>query len=808
MGAKNLLWKLAGLRFRERTLSLLWGAARLGALVVGVVLFACLFDWAVDDAVTVNAFGDAQDVPDTRLLLLWLMLVLGVLAILTGLFWIVVPLASGSIEFHPSGWKRLAALLSGMLLLDAMLTWILFDPAAAMDLNTDGSPGWVHRLLLCLIVLGGVGAAWFWAGWPFSSGRLNVEAALARLIAVIFCTAFFVMLMELPGVNRGGQGTPHWLNRLLLGATIVTTLFGVYYWLVLPLTRRLSDDTLALWVENHYPQLGHRLITTVQLARDGAYRQGMSPELIELTTAQTQEQCRSLSFAGVADHSRLGWAAAIGVPTLFVAALPFLAAPELAGTLFARHLLADAEIPRHIRIESAHAQLVRPINEPFTLDYWVSARDGVFPEGEGRVIARLSNRYSDIHALKPVLDDAETPRTDDHGRRLYRASIKSASAHLSHIAQLGDGRSKVGHVQMVPRPTIARLYAWNVLPVEYVGVSPLGLPYMVQQSQGDIVGILRSMGHVEAEVEHAIRKARLDLLVPERAKKDDEDVFPEKVGRSFDMEILKREKNGQAVHVAKCVFDLRPEETAYRITVYDEHGLENVPPLTRRVFVKEEDAPEVLLRKDYWTDHARVEDPINNYEREGVPVPVGEAVRVPYVAYGPLGVGKAQFLFRLLKKQESAADLPPETPWIRLDLKPHTPNPSVDGAFDERRGVFENTKNSQSIEFYPVPAPEDEPFKLPYTIAGGRFHFQTKFLKHNDGKPLAKGDMIEYCIEVWPRHLDDTVSIETRPVGRSKPRVITLGSYKDFEDWLKENQDELRRLKELEKKQSKVFGTQ
>ena len=51
-----------------------------------------------------------------------------------------------------------------------------------------------------------------------------------------------------------------------------------------PLFRPLSDQALALWIEEHFPQVGQRVISAVQLNRPDADIQGMSPELIGAAT--------------------------------------------------------------------------------------------------------------------------------------------------------------------------------------------------------------------------------------------------------------------------------------------------------------------------------------------------------------------------------------------------------------------------------------------------------------------------------------------------------------------------------------------
>src|SRR5688572_15413471 len=117
------------------------------------------------------------------------------------------------------------------------------------------------------------------------------------------------------------RDTPRAVRRLLLAIQVLLAGAAALWWLVRPQLKRLPDDALALWVEERQPGLAHRLITTVQLGRAGARSEGMSPELIQVVTRETESQSQALDFAAVADHRRLRRALQILVP---VAALALL----------------------------------------------------------------------------------------------------------------------------------------------------------------------------------------------------------------------------------------------------------------------------------------------------------------------------------------------------------------------------------------------------------------------------------------------------------------------------------------------------
>ena len=51
-----------------------------------------------------------------------------------------------------------------------------------------------------------------------------------------------------------------------------------------------------------------------------------------------------------------------------------------------------------------------------------------------------------------------------------------------------------------------------------------------------------------------------------------------------------------------------------------------------------------------------------------MPVVLGEQIRIPYICHGPYGLGRAQVLYRVLKKVESGAEPVEDEPWTRLKL--------------------------------------------------------------------------------------------------------------------------------------------
>src|ERR1022692_4108680 len=113
-----------------------------------------------------------------------------------------------------------------------------------------------------------------------------------------------------------------------------------------------------------------------------------------------------------------------------------------------------------------------------------------------------------------------------------------------------------------------------------------------------------------------------------------------------------------------------------------KYGFKNVPEPRRSLRLIAEDPPQVMLLRDTFGFGA-------DFDLEGLPVILGERIRVPYVCFGSYGLGKANLLYRVLKKHESSDTPPEEEPWVRLLLPEVNPDAKA-GRFDPKTGVFEN----------------------------------------------------------------------------------------------------------------------
>ena len=106
------------------------------------------------------------------------------------------------------------------------------------------------------------------------------DAGLA--IAAVILSAFWIGLaIDYLPVRLGGTEMPR-LARLILLLVVAGIIVGIVATMLIGrLGRPLPDDSLALLVERHHPELGGRLVTAVQLNQPGRDGDSHSPKLLE-----------------------------------------------------------------------------------------------------------------------------------------------------------------------------------------------------------------------------------------------------------------------------------------------------------------------------------------------------------------------------------------------------------------------------------------------------------------------------------------------------------------------------------------------
>ncbi len=567
--------------------------------------------------------------------------------------------------------------------------------------------------------------------------------------------------------------TPGGLRVLLLLGHLALWA-GLAWTLVLrPFLSPWSDREVALWVEGHVPALGDRLITAVELNREGADLKGMSAELIAAATRQAEQQAQAEDYTAQVDRNR--WTS----KDRFLAAAAALAllgagiAPGTAGALLARAFLAERAIPRSVAIEAVDAGRVRPSGEETVLRF--SVKSASIPDGwVGEVKATPDGRPAETYPL--TLESRSSG-----GEAVFAARIPPASLDFGYRARLRDGRTrKDARLDYEPRPVVQKLEAALILPA-YVGVRPDGLPYERPLSRGEVAGPKGAAARIFVQAQKALVKAELEILGRAEAAGD-------APTRRIAMQIGKDARN------AAGEFELRPEEGAYRVVLEDVHGFANAAPPKRGIAILADEPPRVTLLPERFVLPGE-EGPSEDSELDGAPIPLGSAVRIAYYASHPYGLERARLAYRVIKAAQAFAEAAPSAAdWKFLPLG-EVKESAESGPFDVRRGVFKNSGFRDQVEFHPLPTPD--PMRVPGRLEGGGcFDFQTRALAG-----LVAGDQVEFFVEVFARNPE----LADHP-GRSELRLKAFVTQPQFVDWVLSTLRHESRIRSLESRQRGVFA--
>src|SRR5262249_4892180 len=138
-----------------------------------------------------------------------------------------------------------------------------------------------------------------------------------------------------------------------------------------------------------------------------------------------------------------------------------------------------------------------------------------------------------------------------------------------------------------------------------------------------------------------------------------------------------------------------------------------------------------------------------DFEVDGMPVPVGGRIRIGYSCSGPYGLGRAQLVYRVLKKSQADGEQQlKESRWVSLPLV-EVASTDKAGPFLLRHGVFQNSGIRDQVPFHAVES--RDPMDMGRLEGGGRFDFQTKGIPDGEGGvlDLQPGDQVEFYIEVF-----------------------------------------------------------
>lgn len=188
--------------------------------------------------------------------------------------------------------------------------------------------------------------------------RYVVWDSILAIFAVALGAFWIGLAVDYLPVMLGGTEMPRLARGILLLAVTIIILLIVAKMLVARLSRQLPDDSLALLVERHHPKLGGRLVTAVQLGRDGRTHDSHSPDLLRIVHDEARDVIDEVDPNRVFRWKPLARKAMVAGP-LLLALLGFAVfSPQAFGRAASRlSLFSDAPWPRRAQLEMVGIEL-------------------------------------------------------------------------------------------------------------------------------------------------------------------------------------------------------------------------------------------------------------------------------------------------------------------------------------------------------------------------------------------------------------------------------------------------------------------
>lgn len=318
----------------------------------------------------------------------------------------------------------------------------------------------------------------------------GISWLLTVLLATAAVAGLLDWLLHLPGL----------LRALILVSALAGAGWVLWRYLLRPLAAKADDLTIALQVEERYPNLNDALASTVQFLDQKTADTHASPVLRREAVKRALGKAGNCDFNQVVDRRgvRAAWLAMAGAGLVAVSLV--LLSPRLASTALARLLVpfGDFDWPRQTQldIEPPPERIGR--NEVFLLR--ASVR-GVIPE-KAVVVYKLDGSSQAEHDVELAAGD------DGQAQLLDRLEPGRAQRSFSFRVWANDAVSKEYLVKVLPPPQLALLNGRpspriNLRFPAYTDLLPLDLP----DGSSNVEAVAGTLVTLRAAADRPLRRA-------------------------------------------------------------------------------------------------------------------------------------------------------------------------------------------------------------------------------------------------------------------------------------------------------------
>ena len=328
-----------------------------------------------------------------------------------------------------------------------------------------------------------------------------VGAGVARTALAALALIFAFFLLDWLVLARSTPGSGDRLARAILMLAMLST-FAWVVWnsVLIPLRRRVDDDEVALKIEKGHPELRGRLISTIQLSRDG--RSGsVSKELIDALEEDTVSFAGGLHFTDIIDLKTLKKIALIASGFVLLASALGAWRSDFAASLFARMALGERQYPTAAKILSVSEGQKVIRGEPFPIVIELDAA-GVLPDTASVTTRVVAGRSSTLVMARAQEKDSKKA-ADPTAPVRYTGSIEHVLEDLEFRAGAHDALwPRWEKLIVLDRPAIKSLSLAYRFP-DYLGRKA------ESSSVGDVRAPEGSTVRITAAFNKTVAKARI-----------------------------------------------------------------------------------------------------------------------------------------------------------------------------------------------------------------------------------------------------------------------------------------------------------
>ena len=297
--------------------------------------------------------------------------------------------------------------------------------------------------------------------------RLKVAA---RGLATVLAASLAVFLVSTYGMDKL-RFTPESVTIFRI-VTYVTLLAIVIRYFVLPLSKSVSDQRVALYIEEREPSMQAELISAVEMRNRGHEGGGpLSPALTEKLVQSAADRCRDINFGHGIDRQGLRRSSGALAGMLVAGALLLMVNPA-----FVRNGLPFLLFPWSGSVAE----------NPYAID--VAPGDTLLPRGADlRVNAQLIG--FDAEQVMIAVKRGETGEWERWSMTVgpepgaYEIFVFDLDDATDYSIEATGVRTRVFHIEVADLPFVQQLDLEYRFPA-YTGLSPL-----VQEDRGDIAAL-------------------------------------------------------------------------------------------------------------------------------------------------------------------------------------------------------------------------------------------------------------------------------------------------------------------------------